>query len=186
MNALLALWLPILLSAVVVFVISSLVHMVFKWHASDYHGFANEDAVRAAIRAGNPAPGHYVVPYCAEMKEMGGEAMQKKYSEGPVGHITLRAPCAPAMGKYLGMWFVWCLVVATIAAYLAARLVGWDHSHASTAAKLVGAVSFIAHGFGTISESIWMGRPWSSTAKYLLDSALYAIGSGLVFCWLWP
>ena len=63
MNTLLSLWLPILLSAVVVFVISSLVHMVFKWHASDYKGFANEDAVRAAIRAGNPAPGQYVVPY---------------------------------------------------------------------------------------------------------------------------
>jgi hypothetical protein len=57
MNNLLALWLPILLSAVVVFIISSLIHMVIKWHAGDYNALANEDAVRAAIRAGNPAPG---------------------------------------------------------------------------------------------------------------------------------
>lgn len=186
MNALLSLWLPILLSAVVVFVISSLVHMLFKWHASDYGSFSNEDAIRDAMRAGNPAPGRYVVPFCKEMKEMGSEAMLKKYREGPVGHITLLPNGAPNMGKHLGLWFLWCLVTAAVAAYLAGRLFGLDHAHACGAAKLVGAVTFIAHGFGTVTESIWMGRPWSSSAKHLLDAALYAVGSGLVFCWLWP
>jgi hypothetical protein len=186
MNALLALWLPILLSAVVVFVISSLIHMVFKWHASEYHGFANEDAVRDAIRAGNPAPGHYVTPYSKDMKEMGSEAMVKKYSEGPVAHVMI-APSGPVnMGKYLGVWFLWSLAVAVVAAYLTARVYGLDHTPVRGAAKLVGAVIFIAHGFGTVTESIWMARPWSTSAKYLLDSALYAIGSGLVFLWLWP
>ncbi len=186
MNALLSLWLPILLSAVVVFVISSLVHMVFKWHAPDYHGFANEEAVRAAIRAGNPAPGQYVVPYCADMKEMGSEAMVKKYREGPVGHFALGSSGTPNMGKHLGLWFLWSLAVAVVAAFLASRLIGWDHAHARAAAKLVGAVTFIAHGFGNVSESIWMMRPWPATARYLLDAALYAAGSGLVFLWLWP
>ncbi|MDO8544883.1 MAG: hypothetical protein Q7S40_30935 [Opitutaceae bacterium] len=186
MTALLTLWLPILLSAVVVFVISSLIHMVIKWHAPDYRGFANEDAVRDAIRAGNPAPGRYVVPYCADMKEMGGEAMLKKYREGPVGHIVLAPAGAPNMGKHLGLWFLWSLAIAAVAAFLATRLLGLDHSHARAAAKLVGAVTFIAHGFGTMQESIWMARPCSSSAKYLLDAALYAVGSGCVFLWLWP
>lgn len=186
MNALLPLWLPILLSAVVVFVISSLIHMVFKWHASDYGAFANEDAVRDAIRAGNPAPGRYVLPFCKDMKDMAGDAMMKKYQAGPVGHVTILRNGAPHMGKYLGQWFLWCLVIAIVAAYLAARVFGLDHGHARAAAKLVGAVSFIAHGFGTVTESIWMDRPWSTTAKHLLDAALYGLGSGLVFCWLWP
>jgi len=186
MNALLVLWLPILLSAVVVFVISCLVHMVIKWHASDYTSLANEDTVRAALRAGNPAPGRYVLPHCREMKDMGSEAMQQKYREGPVGHLTLLPNGTPNLGKYLGLWFVWSLVIAIVAGYLASRLIGWDHSHARAAGKLVGAVTFIAHGFGTVTESIWSGRPWSSSVKYLLDAALYAIGSALVFCWLWP
>lgn len=186
MNALLTLWLPILLSAVVVFVISSLIHMVFKWHASDYSSFTNEDAVRDAIRAGNPAPGRYVMPFCTDMKDMAGEAMMKKYREGPVGHVTLLPNGAHNMGKYLGQWFLWSLAIAVVAAYLASRLFGLDHNYARAAAKLVGAVSFIAYGFGTITESIWMGRPWSQSAKYLLDSALYGVGSGLVFFWLWP
>jgi hypothetical protein len=186
MNALLSLWLPILLSAVVVFVISSLVHMVFKWHASDYVALPNEDAVRDAIRAGNPRPGRYVVPHCREMKEMGSEAMQKKYQEGPVGHFTLGPNGAPNMGKFLGQWFLFSLLVAVVAAYLAAQVFGLDHAQARRAAKLVGAVSFIAHGFGNIPESIWMMRPWCGTAKYLLDAALYALGSAAVFYFLWP
>ncbi len=185
MNALLSLWLPILLSAVTVFVISSLIHMVIKWHASDYNGFANEDAVRAAIRAGNAAPGKYVVPYCPDMKDMASDAMKQKYAEGPVGHITLLPNGAPNMGKYLGLWFLWSLAIAVVAALLTSRLVALDATHARTAAKLVGAVTFIAHAFGTITESIWMGRPWSASGKNLLDAALYAIGSGAVFYWLW-
>lgn len=186
MNALLALWLPILLSAVVVFVLSSLIHMVLKWHASDYNGFANEDAVRAAISAGRPAPGRYVIPHCRDMKEMGSEAMQRKYREGPVGHITLGASGVPGMGKYLGLWFLWSLVVSVVAAYLASRLFGFNLGRAAAAAKMVGAVTFIAHGFGTVTESIWSLRPWSMSVKYLLDAALYAIGAALVFLWLWP
>lgn len=186
MNTLLSLWLPILLSAVVVFVISSLVHMVFKWHAGDYTALANEDAVRAAIRAGNPAPGRYVMPHCKEMKEMGSEAMLQKYREGPVAHFTIGPSGVPNMGKYLGTWFAWTLVVEAVAAFIAVRVYGVDHGFGRAAAKLIGAITFIGFGFGTVQESIWSMRPWASSAKYLLDAALYGIGSAFVFLWLWP
>jgi hypothetical protein len=186
MNALLTLWLPILLSAAVVFVLSSLIHMVLKWHASDYQGLANEDAIRAAFRAGNPAPGRYVLPHCADMKDMCSEAMVKKFQEGPVAHLVIGPNGAPSMGRPLALWFVWSLAIAAVAAYLAARVLGLDHGHARSAAKLVGAITFIAHGFGTMSESIWMLRPWTSSLKYALDAALFALGSGFVFYWLWP
>jgi len=186
MNLLLSLWLPILLSAVVVFVISSLIHMVFKWHASDYGSLANEEAIRAAIRAGNPAPGRYVMPYCKEMKDMASEAMKQKYQEGPVAHLTLLPTGAPNMGKHLGLWFLWSLAIAAVAAFLAAQTYGPQVMHPRGASKMVGAVTFVAHGFGTVTESIWMGRPWSSSAKHLLDAALYGLGTGAVFFGLWP
>jgi hypothetical protein len=120
------------------------------------------------------------------MKDMTGEAMVKKYQEGPVGHILIGANGVPNMGKYLGLWFLWSLVVAIVAGYLAIRMYHLNPAKVVGAAKLVGAVTFIAHGFGTISESIWMMRPWSSSAKYLLDAALYALSSAAVFYWLWP
>ena len=185
MNALLSLWLPILLSAVVVFVISSLIHMFIKWHASDCRVFSNEDAVRDAIRAGQAGPGHYMMPYCSDMKQMGSEAMKKKYQEGPVAHVLIAPSGLPNMAKYMGAWVLYSVLIAAVAAFLATRLFGPDPSHARAAAKFVGAVSFIAYGFGSIQESIWMSRPWVTTVKYLLDAALYAVGSGLVFCWLW-
>jgi hypothetical protein len=186
MNALLSLWLPILLSAVVVFVISSLIHMVIKWHAPDYRGFSNEDAVRDAIRAGNPTPGKYVVPYCSDMKEMGGEKMLAKYREGPVGLMMIGPNGPPNMGKLLGMWFLFSLLIAVAGAFIATQLFGLDPTRARAAAKLVGAVSFLAYGFGTITETIWGMRSVSSSAKYLLDAALYSVASGFVFYWLWP
>ncbi len=185
MNACLSLWLPILLSAVVVFVISSLIHMLLNWHASDYGTLANEDDVRAALRAGNAKPGRYVMPHCKDMKDMASEAMKQKYAEGPVGHITLLPNGQPAMGKYLGMWFLFCILVSAAAACLASRLIPLDHAFARSAAKLAFSVSFIGYGFGTFQESIWTGRPWSQSVKYLVDAALYAIGTGAVFYFLW-
>ena len=186
MNTLPSLWLPILLSAVLVFVLSSLIHMVIKWHASDYGTLKNEDAVRTAIRAGSPAPGRYVMPYCADMKDMGSEAMKQKYQEGPVAHLTVVPNGAPNMGKYLGLWFLWSLAITIMAAFVACQVCGPIVVYPRGASKLVGVIVFVAHGFGTISESIWMGRPWSSSAKNLVDAALYGLGTFVVFYYLWP
>ena len=57
-----SLMLPVVLSAVFVFITSFLIHMVLKYHAPDYTQLPNEDAVRAAIRAGNPTPRQYIIP----------------------------------------------------------------------------------------------------------------------------
>jgi hypothetical protein len=186
MNTLLALWLPILLSAVVVFIISSLIHMVFKWHMPDYKGFSNEDAVRAAINAGSPTPGQYVLPYCTDMKQAGSPEHLKKCQEGPVGFVRLAASGGHNMGKSLGIWFVFTVVLSAVAAYVAGRICGLDPLQQLRAAKLVFAVSFCSYGFGTVPESIWMARSWTSTAKYLLDAALYAAGTAAVFWFMWP
>jgi hypothetical protein len=186
MNALVVLWLPILLSAVFVFIVSSLIHMVFKWHASDYHGLANEDAVRDAIRAGNPAPGLYAVPFCQDMKEACGEPMLKKYNEGPVGFVTVTPNVPPQIGRALAQWFVLSLAISAVAAVLAGKYVGLAPGGGRAAFYLVSIACFLGYGVGSIQEGIWMGRVWSSVAKFLGDSALYALASGLTFWWLWP
>src|SRR5262249_2725814 len=96
-----ALWQPIVLSAVLVFIVSSLVHMVLKYHASDYTQLPNEDAVRAAIRAGNPAPAQYIIPYCKEMKDLESPEMKQKFTEGPVAVLNLKRPGVSSMGPML-------------------------------------------------------------------------------------
>jgi len=179
------LWIPILLSAVFVFVASSLIHMVVKWHNTDYNALSNEDEVRDAIRKGAPSRGQYVLPHCSDMKDMGKPEMQQKYQDGPVGFLVLIPNGPPAMGAALGKWFAYTVLVAFMAAYLASRTLA-PGTHYLQVFRVVGAVSFLTYGFGSIQMAIWMGKPWSSTAKDLADALIYGLLSAGVFGWLWP
>jgi hypothetical protein len=172
-------------SAVAVFVASSLIHMVFKWHNKDYRGFANEDAVRAAIKASNPEPGQYVVPYCADMKDMAKPEVQQKYIEGPIGFMMVMRNGKPTMGPMLAQWFVLSLLVAAVAGYLASRTVPAGASFLAVA-RVVSLVTFMAYATGSVSYSVWFGKPWASTAKDLLDAFVYGLVTACVFGWLWP
>ena len=180
------LWLPIVVAAVFVFVASSIIHMIIKWHNSDYRKFGNEDAVRDAIRAGNPGPGQYVIPHCADPKQMKSPEMQKKYAEGPIGFVVLRPNGAVAMGPMLGMWFALNVFVAIVAGYIAAHAITVPNPSGLSVARYVGTVTFMSYAGGSISAGIWMGKPWSSVAKELLDAAIYACVTAAAFAWLWP
>lgn len=179
------LWLPVLVTAVAIFVASSLIHMVFKWHNPDFRKLSNEDAVSDAIRAGSPSPGQYLLPHCADMKVMQGEEMQKKFRDGPIGMLTLRQNGPPAMGGSLIKWFIYTLAVAAIAGAMAMRVFGPTGS-AHGAGHLVGLVSFLTYTGGSVQMGIWMGKPWGSVAKDALDGLIYGGISALVFTWLWP
>jgi hypothetical protein len=179
------LWLPILVTAVLVFIASSLIHMVLKWHNSDYKKLSNEDDVRAAIRASSPSPGQYTLPYCTDMKDMQGEAMQKKFIDGPIGFLTLRKNGPPSMSGSLIQWFLYTLLVAAIAGAIALRVFGLQGS-SHGAGHLVGLVSFLTYAGGSVQSGIWMGKPWGSVAKDLLDALIYATISAFAFQFLWP
>ena len=179
------LWIPILLSAVLVYGASSLIHMVFKWHNSDYRKLANEDEVRAAIRSASPAPGQYIIPYCADPKDMQKDEVQKKFKEGPVGFLMLRPPSAPSMGKPLALWFLLNVIIAVVAGYLASKTVPVGAGFLAVC-RVVSLVTFLAYACGGLQAAIWMGKPWNSAAKEILDAFIYALVSALAFAWLWP
>ena len=185
MNSISQLWMPVLATAVFIFIASSLIHMVFKWHNADYKKLANEDDVRAAIRVGSPAPGQYILPYCADMKDMQAEAMQKKYVEGPIGIITLRKACPPSMAMPLSLWFLYTIAIAAFAGCLAMQAFA-GKANSPAAGHLVGVVSFLAFTGGSVQMGIWMGKPWGSVAKDVLDGLIYATIAALTFMWLWP
>jgi len=178
------LWLPILVSGVLVFVASSIIHMALKWHRFEYRALSNEEAVRAAIRAGNAAPGQYIVPYCAEMKDLGTPEMQKKFAEGPVAFLTLRPVGPPRMGKPLALWFLYSVLVAAFAGYVAAHTLAAGAGFAQVC-RVVGTVAFVAYSGGSVQMGIWMGKPWSSVAMEVLDGLIYGLLTGAAFGWLW-
>lgn len=180
-----ALWLPIVVSAVLVFVVSAIIHMVLKYHNSDYSPLSNEDAVRAAIRAGNPRPGLYVIPFCSDMKALDTPDMKAKYAEGPVGMLTVKPNGPWSMGTPLLQWFIATLVISLFIAYI-----GYHTLPAGTeylqVFRVVGAIGFLAYGAGDLADAIWMGKPWSVVGKELLDALLYGLVTAGTFGWLWP
>jgi hypothetical protein len=186
MATLAALWLPILLSAVLVFIVSSLIHMVLKYHASDYRKLPNEDAVRSTIRTGNPAPGQYVMPHCTDMKEMQSPEMKQKFTEGPVGIITLKKPGPVQMGGSLAQWFVFTLVISYITAYVAYHALQTGVPSRGHVLRLAGIVAWLGYAGAVIPQAIWMGKPWRVAAKEVFDGLLYALVTGAAFAYLWP
>jgi hypothetical protein len=180
-----ALWLPIVLSAVLVFIASSIIHMVLKYHNKDYTRLPNEDAVRAAIRAGNPPPGQYVIPYCTDMKEMEKPEVKQKYIEGPVGVLNLLRPGLPNMGKNLSQWFVVILVISIFIAYIAAHSIPAGARYLEVF-RVIGAVGFLAYAAGQLPAAIWMGKPWKVAWKEAFDGLVYGLVTAGTFGWFWP
>jgi hypothetical protein len=180
-----ALWMPILLSAVIVFVASSILHMVLPYHKSDYRKLPDEDKVADALRAAGVAPGPiYHFPHCSH-KEMKSPEMVEKFKRGPVGLMTIIPSGPPTMGKYLGLWFVYCVLVSIFAAYLTGRtrVAGTQYLEIF---RVAGATSFMAYGVGQLQDSIWKGQTWGVTFKHVVDGLIYALLTAGTFGWLWP
>lgn len=185
MVALVELWAPILVSAFLVFVASSVIHMALKYHNKEYRGFSNEDEVRAAIRKGNPSPGLYFVPYFADMKECSTPQAEQKLTEGPIAHVTVSPSGKMNMGPQLMQWFIFAVVVSVISAYMASRTLAPNTEYLAVF-RIAGCTAFLAYGFAYIPTTIWFKRPWSATLKDLFDALVYGLITGGTFGWLWP
>ena len=180
-----ALWLPILLSAVIVFVASSILHMVLPYHKSDYRKLPEEDKVVDALRAAGVTPGPvYHFPHTTH-KDMKSPDVVEKFKRGPVGLLTVIPSGAPAMGKYLGMWFVYCVVVSIVVAVVAGSTLSAGTRYL-VVFHLTGLAAFLAYGVGQIQDSIWKGQTWGVTFKHVVDGLIYALLTAGTFGWLWP
>lgn len=183
MTSLALLWLPTVLSAVFVFVASSVVHMVLQWHQADYRKLPDEDGTLEALRRTGVGPGQYMFPCAASMKEMGTPEMCAKFARGPIGTLIVRPGGSLQMGKALGTWFAFCLVVSVFVGYLTglAKAPGTDGVF-----RIAATVATLAYAFSSVTDSIWKGVAWSTTARFVVDGLVYAAITGATFTWLWP
>jgi len=184
MVALTALWIPIFLAAVIVFVASSIMHMVLPYHRSDYRKLPDEEKVTSALRAVGLKQGLYTFPFTTH-KEMKSPEMQEKFKQGPVGFLTV-FPSGPVnMGKFMGLWFVYCLVIGFFTAYLTGHTVA-QGAHYLAVFRVAGTAAFMAYGLGGLANGIWKGQPWSMVAKECFDGLIYGLLTAGTFGWLWP
>ncbi|HLF14713.1 MAG TPA: hypothetical protein VI932_07475 [Bacteroidota bacterium] len=185
MVPIMSLWLPIFLSAVFVFIVSSLIHMVFKYHASDFKKMPGEDQAMDALGKLKIPPGDYVMPYAGSMKAMADPAYIEKYKKGPVAFFTIFPSGPPGMGKELALWFLYSVVIGIFAAYVAGRALGPGAGYLAVH-RFAGVIAFAGYALGLLQNSIWYKRSWSSTLKSMFDGLIYASVTGGTFGWLWP
>ncbi|NNF51883.1 MAG: hypothetical protein HKN59_05525 [Gammaproteobacteria bacterium] len=178
-----SLWLPVLLAAVVVFSASAVIWMVIKWHDSDWKKLPDEEAARAALK-GVPR-GDYTVPYAMTTEVRASEEMQKNFDEGPMVMMTFFASGVPNMGRQLGLWFGYCLVVSLFIAYVLSATTSAGAPYLQVF-QVAGTVAFLTYGGSAIPASIWFGQGWARTFKNVADGLVYGLLTAGVFGWLWP
>jgi hypothetical protein len=185
MVSLSALWAPILLSAVVVFIVSSIIHMLLPWHKNDYPRIPDEDALRAALRPLKIPPGEYMVPRPSSQKDMGSPEFAEKIRTGPVLMLNVWPNEMMPMSKNLINWFIYTLVIGVFAAYITSRAVG-PGTHYLVVFRFIGTTAFMGYALGVWQQSIWYRQSLGISIKSTIDGLIYSCFTAGVFGWLWP
>ena len=185
MVSLTSLWLPILLSAVLVFIASSVIHMVLGYHAGDFRKVPDEGALQESFRRLGVAPGDYGVPKAESSRAMNDPAFLEKMKAGPIIFMTVRPGGAWSMGPALAQWFLYSLVVSLVAAYVAGRALAPGADYLDVF-RFAGTTAFACYSMALPQTSIWYGRSWSTTLKVMFDGLIYGALTAGAFGWLWP
>jgi hypothetical protein len=184
MVAIASLWLPIVLAAVAVFIVSSLIHTVLGYHWNDYRSVPKQEAAQDALRGLNLAPGDYFIPRTATAKQMRSPEYKALVDRGPVAMLSIWSS-GFEMGKSLLQWFIYLLVVGFCCAYLAGRELHPGSEYLSVF-RIVGFTAFMAYSLALPQASIWYRRNWRMTIVTMIDGLIYACVTAGVFGWLWP
>ena len=185
MVSILSLWLPIVVSAILVFIVSSIIHMFLPYHRSDFAKVPSEDDVMDALRKFDIPLGEYVIPCAGSPEVMRSEEFRAKAKKGPVAFVTFMEPGPPAMGASLVQWFIYSILVGVFSAYITGRVLGPGAEYMSVF-RFAGTTAFLGYAVALWQNSIWYKRAWSTTAKSTFDGLVYALVTAGAFGWLWP
>jgi hypothetical protein len=180
-----SLWLPILVSAVFVFIASSIIHMVLGYHRADYNKVPAEDQFMDAVRGFNLAAKDYIVPCPEGAGAMKDPAFLEKAKRGPRLMMTVFPQGPMGMGAQLAQWFVYCIVVSIFAGYVAGRAVGTGGEYLQVF-RFAGVTAFISYSMALWQSVIWYRRSIGTTLRTTFDGLIYALLTAGAFGWLWP
>lgn len=176
---------PILVSAVFVFVASSIIHMVLPFHRNDIKRLPDEDRLLDAVRQAKIPPGDYAAPHAGSPAAMKDPAFVEKMERGPIILLNVSPGGPVAMGKSLTLWFLYSILVSVFAAYLTGRALG-PGAHYLDVFRFAGTTAFAGYSLALLQNSIWWRRNWGMTLRSMIDGLVYALLTAGTFGWLWP
>jgi hypothetical protein len=184
MELLIPLWLPILISAVVVWIISAIVWMALPHHKRDFIGLPDEDGFLDYIRKSGIKPGNYVFPDFRGREAMKSTRVEKALNEGPVGHLSVwQMPLT--MGSKMFATFIVYLVVSTLIAYLT-RVALPGAAPFAKVFQVAGTAGILAYCFSFIPNAVWFGSYKRTIVANVVDGIVYGLITGAIFAWRWP
>ena|SRR5947207_4627468 len=182
MVTLSALWLPILVSAIFVFIAANILWMALPfWHRKDYGRLSNQDAIVGALA--DVKSGQYVAPMLDWKSATPDE--RAAVQRGPMAMLVVRNPNAFSFGKSLTLYFLYTIVISILVAYLTGRTVPPGAPYLRVF-RVAGAAAVLAYSFRSVPDAIWYGRPWSVVIKEVIDGVIFGMLIGGTFGWLWP
>ena len=184
MTSLSALLLPIIVAAVVVFILSSIIHMALPWHRDEYPYLENQGSVLDGIHKFGLAAGDYMLPRPKTPADMKTPEFMKMFESGAV-MMTLMPPGDFAMGATMVKWFVYDLIVSLFAGYVASAALPPGTPYLKVF-QVVGTSAFMAYSFALWPQRIWYKRSMTVTLKATIDGLVYGLFTAGVFGWLWP
>jgi hypothetical protein len=158
--------------------------MALPHHKSDTRRLPDEAPALEVLGKQGLSRGVYRFPW-AEMKDMKDPAFVAKLEKGPVGLLTVLPSGQFDMGKQMGAWVVYILVLTSIVAWVACRTLALGTPY-PTVFRVVGVIATLAYAGAHLPDAIWWGKPWSNAWKEVADGVLYGLVTAGTFGWLWP
>ncbi|HVT58021.1 MAG TPA: hypothetical protein VHR45_06455 [Thermoanaerobaculia bacterium] len=181
-----SLWLPIVLSAVFVFVASFIIHTLLRYHKNDIRKLDREAEVMAALRPFNIPPGDYGFPKAESMETMKKPEYLEKMKAGPVAFMTVVPNGPPDMNSSLLLWFLYSVLISIFAAYVTAKAFPAHGGSYRGVFRFAGCASFAGYSLALLQNSIWYKRNWGATLRGMFDGLIYGLLTAGTFGWLWP
>jgi len=178
------LWLPILVSSVVVFIVSAMAWMVLPHHKEDIKKLPDEKAWFEHLKQADLSPGTYMWPQAVTPEEMKSEEFKTRYDAGPWGNLNI-LPAKPNFGLNLLLVFLVYAVIGTLVAYVTGRVNGAGAGFAAVF-PVATAAAILGYCTGALPGAIFMAKPARFVFTDFVDALAYAILTGLVFAMLWP
>lgn len=185
MVSLTSLLIPIVVSAVAVFFVSYVLHMLIPFHKNDIKKIPLEDEFLAAVRGFNLPAGDYAAPHADSPAAMKDPAFIEKRNKGPIVIMTVKPGAAPPMSSHLTKWFIYCVVVSVFAAYLASRTLAPATEYLQVF-RVVGTTAFMGYALALVQNWIWYMKDGGATFRSIIDGLAYALATAGIFGSMWP
>ena len=185
MVSLTSLLIPILVSAVAVFLVSFVLHMVIPFHKNDIRKIPREDEFLAAVRGFNLPKGDYAAPHADSPAAMKDPAFLEKRAKGPTVIMTTVPGAPPPMSAHLTKWFIYCVIVSVFAAYVASRTLAPGTEYLQVF-RIIGTTAFMGYSLALVQNWIWYMKDGGATFRSIIDGLAYALATAGVFGSMWP